>query len=183
MMFLRKAYQAFLVTAVICLAAFWAPAQDKTPPFQPSLKFQGIDGRIYDLAETRGSVVLISFGATWCVPCTSELRELESLLSEYRGQPVKFYWVSIERPEEITNAELKRYAKERRVTFPVLRDSAKMVFSQFSPRVRLPMILFLSKEGHVEAPVFGMRSEPGAYKADMRARLNKLLSVRSEGDR
>jgi len=30
---------------------------------------------------------------------------------------------------------------------------------------------------------FGMRTPAERYKADMRARLNKLLSVRSESDR
>jgi hypothetical protein len=51
-----------------------------------------------------------------------------------------------------------------------------MVFSQFSPRVRLPMIVLMGKDGRVDAPVqFGMRSPAEAYKADIRARLNKLL--------
>ena len=111
------------------------------------------------------------------------MRALEELLREYREKPVKFFWVSVERPEEITNAALRRYAKERKVTFPVLRDTGKMVFLQFSPRVRLPMIVMLGKDGKVDAPVqFGMRSQLDAYKADMRARLNKLLTTRVEGD-
>jgi hypothetical protein len=36
----------------------------------------------------------------------------------------------------------------------------------------------------VDAPVqFGMRAPLDAYKDDMRARLNKLLTTRVEGDR
>jgi peroxiredoxin len=142
----------------------------------PGLKLQGLDGQVYDLNDLHGNVVLVSFGATWCAPCSSELRALQELLGEYRNKPVKFYWVSIESPEQVNNGVLKRYAKERSVSFPVLRDTAKMVFSQFSPRVRLPMIVLLGKDGRVDAPVqFGMRSPPDAYKADMRVRLNKLL--------
>ena len=160
-----------------------AGAQTKDLPTDPLLKLQGLDGKIFDLAELRGSVVLVSFGATWCAPCSTELRALEELLGEYREKPVKFFWVSIERPEEINNAALRRYAKERKVSFPVLRDTAKMVFLQFSPRVRLPMIVMLGKDGKVDAPVqFGMRAPLDAYKADMRARLNKLLTPRVEGD-
>ena len=61
--------------------------------------------------------------------------------------------------------------------FPVLRDSSEAVFLQFSPRVRLPMLVLLDKDGNVDGPAqFGMRSPPDAYKADIRARLNKLLS-------
>jgi len=161
-----------------------AGAQAKEIPADPLLKLQGLDGKVYDLAELRGSVVLVSFGATWCAPCSTELRTMEELVGEYRDQPVKFFWVSIERPEEITNAALRRYAKERKLSFPVLRDTAKMVFLQFSPRVRLPMMVLLGKDGKVEAPVqFGMNSQPGAYKTDLRERLNKLLAPRVEGDK
>jgi hypothetical protein len=58
-----------------------------------------------------------------------------------------------------------------------------MVFLQFSPRVRLPMIVLLGKNGKVDGPAqFGMRSPAEAYKADMRARLNKLLRTGAEPD-
>jgi thiol-disulfide isomerase/thioredoxin len=143
---------------------------------EPAIKLQAIDGQTYDVAEMRGNVVLVSFGATWCTPCSAELRALEELLVEYRDKPVKFFWVSIESEGEVSNRALKRYTKERKVTFPVLRDPAKVAFTQFSPRVRLPVIVFFGKDGHVDAPVqFGMRSPASTYKLDMRARLNKLL--------
>src|SRR5256885_15743313 len=172
----RLAVVGLFGIAVFGLALSPASRQVKTLANVPSMKLQGLDGRVYDMNDLHGSVVLVSFGATWCAPCSTELRALEELLVEYRNKPVKFYWVSIENPYEVTNGTLKQYAKERKVSFPVLRDTAKMDFSQFSPRVRLPMIVLLDKEGRVDgAAQFGMRSPAEAYKADMRARLNKLL--------
>jgi len=174
----------FLAAGVLLFAGAGSAAAQVGTPADPSMKLQGLDGKVYDIADQRGNVVLVSFGATWCAPCTAELKALEELLTEYRDQPVKFFWVSIERPEEVTNSALKRYARERKVSFPVLRDTAKMVFLQFSPRVRLPMIVFLGKDGKVDGTAqFGMRSSADAYKADMRARLNKLLRARTEADR
>jgi peroxiredoxin len=167
-----------MLMALAILGVNLAPvsSQVKDLAAWPNMKLEGLDGRIYDMNDLRGNVVLVSFGATWCAPCSTELKALEELLTEYSNKPVKFYWVSIESPEQISNGVLKRYAKERKVTFPVLRDTAKMVFSQFSPRVRLPMIVLMGKDGRVDAPVqFGMRSPAEAYKADIRARLNKLL--------
>src|SRR5215475_12763892 len=174
---MTRIVRQLLLTTIVVLASCWAIlAQTKELPSDPTFKLQGLDGKVYDLAELRGSVVLISFGATWCAPCTTELRALEELLNEYREKPVKFFWVSIERPEEVTNSALRNYAKERKVSFPVLRDAGKMVFLQFASKVRLPMIVFLGKDGKVNSPVqFGMRSPADAYKADMRIRLNKLL--------
>jgi peroxiredoxin len=176
----RPIFWAMLTLLALCATA---SAQTKEIPSDPLFKLQGVDGKIHDLAELRGTVVLISFGATWCAPCTTELRALEELLSEYRGKPVKFFWVSIERADEVNDAALKRYAKERRLTIPVLRDTGKMVFMQFSNKVRLPMIVLLGKDGKVDAPVqFGMKSQPEAYKTDIRIRLNKLLRTSVEGD-
>ena len=172
------------VASLMLLAAGAVAGQTLPQNATPNMKMEGLDGKVYDMADLRGNVVLVSFGATWCAPCTTELRTLEELLTEYRDKPVKFFWVSIERPEEVTNGALKRYAKERKVSFPVLRDTAKMVFLQFSPRVRLPMIVFLGKDGKVDGTAqFGMRNPADAYKADLRARLNKLLRAGSEADR
>lgn len=179
----RPLFIALFAFAILCVALGPAWNQVKPIPADPMMKLQGLDGRVYDMADLRGKVVLVSFGATWCAPCSTELRALEELLNEYRAQPVRFFWVSVERPEEVTNSALKRYAKERKVSFPVLRDTDKMVFLQFSTRVRLPMIVLLGKDGKVDAPVqFGMRSPADAYKADVRARLNKLLVTREESD-
>lgn len=172
----------FIFLACATQEAAWG--QQKTALNEPKLKLQGLDGRIHDLADERGNVLLVSFGATWCAPCSTELRALEDLLNEYRDKPVKFFWVSIERPEEITDNALRRYARDRKVSFPILRDSAKMVFLQFSQRVRLPMIVMIGKDGQVDVPVqFGLRTPIENYKTDLRARLNKLLSERSESER
>ena len=176
--------KATLMTAFLIGLGSTASAQVKAPPTDPRMKLQGLDGKIYDLADLRGSVVLVSFGATWCAPCSTELRALQELLTEFRDKPVKFFWVSVERPEEITNAGLKRYARARKVTFPVLRDTGKMVFLQFADRVRLPMIVLLNKDGRVDAPVqLGMSTPPENYKVDLRARLNKLLARTTEPGR
>src|SRR6184192_903654 len=127
------ALRATLMIAVLsALGGSVASAQLKTPPAEPQMKLQGLDGKVYDLADLHGSVVLVSFGATWCAPCTTELKALQELLAEFKEKPVKFFWVSVERPEEITNAGLKRYAREHKLTFPVLRDTAEMVFLQFT---------------------------------------------------
>jgi peroxiredoxin len=151
---------------------------------KPTFKLQALDGHVTDLANEKGNVVLVSFGATWCAPCSSELRILNEVLGEYKDKPVKFFWVSVEAPEQVTNAALKRYAKQRNLSFPVLRDSSQAVFSQFSQRVRLPMIIVLNKDGDVDgAAQFGMRSPADAYKTDIRARLDKLLAPPSHDAR
>jgi peroxiredoxin len=147
---------------------------------QPLVRLQGIDRNFYDVADMKGSVVLVSFGATWCTPCSGELFALEELKHEYRGKPVKFFWVTLENDAQISDSGLKRYAAQHKLSFPVLRDPTKTVYLQFSPRVKLPMIVFFDKDGHVDGPAqFGMSSDANSYKARMRSRLDVLLSPSS----
>lgn len=141
----------------------------------PAEKLSGIDGKSYDLTQMHGSVVLVSFGATWCTPCSAELFALEELKREYKDRPVKFFWVSIEHEDQVSDKDLRKYARARQLTFPVLRDPMQQLFGKFTKRVRLPLVVFYDKEGRADMPVhFGMGA-PQVYKDRMRERLNKLL--------
>ena len=171
---------AALLGALLSGAQPTVNAQNGAESKQPLIRLEGIDHKFYDVAEMRGSVVLISFGATWCGPCSGELFALEELKHEYQGKPVKFFWVTVENDGQINDSGLKRYAVEHKLSFPVLRDPTKTAYLQFSPRLRLPMIVFFDKDGHLDGPAqFGMSSDANTYKARMRTRLDELLSQAS----
>ena len=182
---MRRTILKFLFVAasfgvVLSSAQPFVSGQTGADSKRPLIRLQGLDHKFYDVAEMRGSVVLISFGATWCVPCSGELFALEELKHEYQGQPVKFFWVTIENDGQISDSGLKRYAAQHKLSFPVLRDPTKTAYLQFSPRIRLPMIVFFDKDGHLDGPAqFGMSSDANTYKARMRTRLDELLSQAS----
>ena len=126
--------------------------------------------------------MVVSFGATWCKPCEWELTALEELKAEYANRPVKFLWVSIETEKEAADEWLRQYAKAHRLTMPVLRDTERTVFAQFSTRLRLPMIVFFNQRGEFAAPRHtGMSADPIEYKQRMRARIDGLLKAGSAG--
>lgn len=170
---------ALLISPLLSSSLFVASGQAGDVK-APLVRLQGIDHNFYDVADMKGSVVLVSFGATWCVPCSGELFALEELKHEYRGKPVKFFWVTIENEAQISDSALRRYAAQHKLSFPVLRDPTKTVYLQFSSRIRLPMILFFGKDGHLDGTAqFGMSSDADSYKAHMRSRLDVLLSPAS----
>jgi thiol-disulfide isomerase/thioredoxin len=169
----------FLLASFFCALALSAGGQvartSNAEQGQNGIKLKGADGKTYDIASLRGNVVLVSFGATWCQPCREELQALEQLKKEYRDKPVKFLWISIESPEEVSDGGLRDYAKKLKISFPVLRDPDKSTFSRFSARLRLPTILFYDKSGNLSTPNHvGMAAIP-IYLAKMRERLDKLL--------
>jgi thiol-disulfide isomerase/thioredoxin len=142
-----------------------------------SISLKGADGKTYDIGKMRGQVVLVSFGATWCIPCKEELKAIELLKKEYSDRPVKFIWISIESEEDVSDSGLRSYAKQLKLTFPVLRDPDKSTFARFSQRMRLPTILFFDRDGKLSPPNHvGMAAIP-VYMAKMRERLDKLLTA------
>jgi thiol-disulfide isomerase/thioredoxin len=166
---------AFLLCAVASSAHAQAVGNQTGEP--ASIKLRGADGKTYDVASLRGNVVLVSFGATWCIPCKEELQALEQLKKEYKDKPVKFLWIDIESQEDVSDGALRDYAKKLKVSFPVLRDPDKATFSRFSTRLRLPTILFFDKSGKLSTPNHvGMAAIP-VYMARMRERLDKLLTM------
>ncbi|HVF28249.1 MAG TPA: TlpA disulfide reductase family protein [Pyrinomonadaceae bacterium] len=171
----------FCVALLMTPAALTAYAQGAAdaPKSLPEVTFslKSLDGKTYNLEGMRGKVVLVSFGATWCVPCAWELAAIEELKDEFKNKPVEFLWVSVETKQEASNALLKHYAKAQRLTIPVLRDFDRTTFAQFSDRVRIPLVVFFDRQGKFVAPAHrGMASEPIQYKNLMRTRIEAILN-------
>lgn len=144
-------------------------------------KLKGIDGKTYDSEKMRGEVLVVSFGATWCVPCTWELEAIEELKVEYAKKPVKFFWVSVEDPKRTSDNLLRHYAKERRLTVPVLRDPRSETFLRYETTTRLPVLVFFDRGGRFEAPAHrGMTQDITVYKQMVRDRVNALLAAGDE---
>jgi thiol-disulfide isomerase/thioredoxin len=129
----------------------------------------------------RGQVLVVSFGATWCVPCTWEQVAIEELKVEYAGKPVKFLWVNIEDAKRTSNNILRHYVKERRMTVPVLRDPGGVALAQFTTGSHIPVVAFFGTDGRMDAPAHnGMSSDITVYKQLVRDRVNALLKAQTE---
>src|SRR5919112_3653495 len=144
----RRLTPTALLLLTICFASFYAAAQQQQPA-QPAerkevgFRLKALDGKTYDTAATNGEVWVVSFGATWCTPCTWELVAVEELKEEYAGKPVRFLWISIEEKERASDNILRYYAKERRISVPVLRDPGGAALTRYEKSgTRIPVVAF-----------------------------------------
>ncbi len=170
----------FWVSFVVCLTHghvqhVAAQTIPKTPEDEVRIKLKGVDGKIYDAAAMKGEVVVISFGATWCRPCVAEIEALEALKREYSGRPLKIWWASIESEDEKSDVLLREYAKDLRMTIPVLRDPQRIAYGQFSQKLRMPLVVFFDRRGRYVTPIHVGMSTPDVYQARMRERIDPLL--------
>lgn len=174
---MKKAVLIFFLFASVFISASARAQSVSMQPVDTSVRLRGTDGRVYDVANMHGQVVLVSFGATWCEPCKEELKALEQLKKEYKDKPVTFLWVSVETEDEVSNSGLKDYAKKLKLSFPVLRDPDRSTFARFSQRMRLPTILFFDKSGRLSVPNHVGMGTIQLYLSTMRGRLDKLLAA------
>lgn len=178
---MKRLLASFLLTACM-FGALIFPARatiqtSDTSASEVYIKLRGIDGKMYDVAEMKGQVVLVSFGATWCTPCTVELHALEELKNEYRDKPVRFLWVSLDQREHMSDRDLRDFAKDKKISFTVLRDATQLTYAQFSTKIRLPFVVFFDKEGRLAAPRQVGMAQPEEYKKIIRTNLDKLLTA------
>jgi thiol-disulfide isomerase/thioredoxin len=178
MMIMKKVFSfSLFISLSLCGSLLTAAlAQQAGAEDEITINLRGVDGKMYDIASMRGNVLLVSFGATWCVPCADELRILEQLQKEYEGKPVKFMWVSLEGEDEVSDKQLKNFAKKLKLTFPVLRDPTKFTFAQFADTVRIPLVTIFNKEGRLVVRQTGMET-PEKYKTAIRQRIDKFLAA------
>jgi len=178
---MRTSLRFIFTLAFMLLALYSAQAQEKGAAEGEGFRLKGLDGKFYDTSEMRGDVLVVSFGATWCVPCAWESVAVEELKEEYAGKPVRFLWVSVEDTKRVSNNVLRHYAKERRMTVPVLRDPGGVALAQYDRTAqRVPVVVFFDREGRARAPVQrGMSQEISVYKQQMRARIDALLAGRA----
>lgn len=91
----------------------------------PTVKLKSVSGKLVNIAEmaanTKDTVIVISFWATWCVPCITELENINDTYSEKQAiKPFKFIGVSID--DSRTSQRVKPFIKGKGWQFDVLLD-------------------------------------------------------------
>jgi thiol-disulfide isomerase/thioredoxin len=118
----------------------------------PDFTLTALDGSTVRLADLKGSVVVLDFWATWCVPCKRGLPLLQKFAdwAKAQGKPVKVYAVnSLERnsPEQSRPA-VTEYWKSQNFTMPTLLDSESTLAGPYMLQ-SIPLTLVIDAEGIV----------------------------------
>lgn len=111
-----------------------------------------LNGKEWKLSELRGKVALINFWATWCPPCRKEIPTLESLRSRFGKKGLVILGVSDE-----DAAKLEKFAKERKVKYPLLRDPDGKVAELFGVE-GIPKSFVYDRGGKLVATAIDMRT-------------------------
>ena len=143
-----------MAAAAFAVAAIGAAAETQLRPWAgketPALARQDLTGKLVDLKDLKGRVVLINFWATWCVPCREEMPSLERLRAKLSGRP--FEVLTVNYGEGVPR--IKSFLEKEKITLPVLLDPEKLAAADWRAG-GLPMTFLVDAEGRVRYSAFG----------------------------
>jgi peroxiredoxin len=115
-----------------------------------------VDGQRVSLESLQGKVVVLNFWAAWCLECRPEMAVFDRLHRELSAQGLAI--VGINAREARTT--VLEYAKELRLTFPLLLDPTGKINSSYGV-IGLPTTFVIGRDGRTVALAIGPREWDG----------------------
>lgn len=112
-------------------------------------RFQGekLGGGRLNLEESlsKGKAVLVTFWATWCVPCLEELKTLKDGFAKDPSLPFDVLAVNVDTTE--TASDVRSTVKRYGLSFPIVLDPKHEIFSKYQKAASLPFSALVSAKG------------------------------------
>lgn len=136
----------YIILAFLCISVGLAEKDgvnvgDDAPPIS---LFKLESNKYFRSKELLGKKnLVVSFFATWCVPCAKEIPELTKL-SEQFGDDFQFLLVDVNEKKNI----VKEHISKEGITLQVVLDKYGKTFEKFGGTT-LPLLVVIDKKGNI----------------------------------
>jgi cytochrome c biogenesis protein CcmG, thiol:disulfide interchange protein DsbE len=131
----------------------------------PEISLPDLNGRVWNLSDHSGRVVLINYWATWCPPCRAETPALVKLANELSPRGLEVVGMSLDETKDVIPPFVAAY----KIPYPILSPPEG---SRLTAQVHsIPTTLLIDKQGRI-AKLF----EGAASEADLRDDVERLLA-------
>ena len=125
-----------------------AKPKAKTAAKLPDFTLETVDGGEFTLSDHLGSkVIVMSFWATWCMPCLAELPHLEELYQAEKDNGLMIVALSMDEPTTV--AEVAPTAQRLGLTLPVALDTEQRAVRLYNRGRNAPMTVVINKKGKI----------------------------------
>ena len=137
---------------------FFVPEHTPAPAFTLS----DLEGRSVNSKDYSGKVAVLSFGATWCASCVSELHSLERLQARFPKDLV-VYFIAIDGRGE---KDVKPYMEKNGHRLPTLLDPKMAIAREHGIRW-IPVTVVVDRQGTLVGRAIGPREWDGKEAVDL----------------
>ena len=109
-------------------------------------------GKLIDLSEYYGNLILLNFWATWCAPCKEEMPSLDKLQIHKKLNNLKIFPVNV--GKDNLEKSLDFYNELRIKNLKIYFDTDITLAKKFGLR-GVPTSILLNKDGHEFARIIG----------------------------
>jgi peroxiredoxin len=128
--------------------------RERTPA--PAFSLPDRAGKKVDSKSLAGKVAVLSFGATWCSSCTSELKSLENLQARFPKDVVVYFVAMDGRGDKDVKPYLEKHGHKIRTLF----DPKMAVAREYGIRW-LPVTVVRDRKGVIVGRAIGARDWDG----------------------
>lgn len=141
-----------MLTALLMLASAVPAATQLKGGEAPDFVLKSSSGANLRLSEYRGEIVMLTFWATWCGDCRSQLEQLGAMYDRYQDAGVTLLAVSLDQNQRQADS----MAEGLGVRYPVLHDAGGEVGRLYDVS-RMPVMLLIDRGGVVRDVFEGFR--------------------------
>lgn len=73
----------------------------------PGFSSENSDGNVLSLNQFKGKIVLLDFGADWCVPCKKEIPEVKRIFDKYHSKGLEIIGISFDKDKTSWKENIK----------------------------------------------------------------------------
>ena len=133
---------------------------ERTP--EPAFTLPELNGRTVRSKDFVGKVAVLSFGATWCASCVSELKSLERLQARFPTDLIVYFVALDGRGEK----DVKPFMDKNGFRVPTLIDPRMAAAREHGIRW-VPVTVIVDRQGVMVARAIGPRAWDGKEALDL----------------
>ena len=139
---------------------------------RPTLDFKtkDLEGKPFNLASTKGKVVLLDLWSLNCRPCLMAMPKIQELATKYAKEPVEVIGVNSDPSEGYD--KVKTWLKDNKITYRQIADEDGEL-AKYLRTIGIPYVVLLDKGGVIRATHSGYRPTTPATLDDQLSRLLK----------
>ena len=117
-----------------------------------NFSLKNLEGKVVNLSDLKGKVVVLDFWATWCGPCKASFPAMQELVTKYKDKNVEFLFVNTwERGKENeTTEKVTTFINDKKYSFNVVFDYDDSITAKYKIE-GIPTKVVIDKQGSVIA--------------------------------